>query len=71
VEANEGIAVIPSFGMVACRNRKVTMSELIDPVVNLNFDQITSRGSRMSDEAKEFSAFLKTYISSWAGVSRA
>lgn len=30
VEANEGIAVIPSFGMLACRNRKVTMSELID-----------------------------------------
>jgi DNA-binding transcriptional LysR family regulator len=71
VEANEGIAVIPSFGMLACRNRKVTMSELIDPVVNLNFYQITSRGSRMSDEAKEFSAFLKTYIAGWAGASRA
>ena len=64
-EANEGIAVIPSFGMLACRNRKVTMSELIDPVVNLNFYQITNRGSRMSDEAKEFSGFLKTYITSW------
>lgn len=25
VEANEGIAVIPSFGMLACRNRKVTI----------------------------------------------
>jgi DNA-binding transcriptional LysR family regulator len=71
VEANEGIAVIPSFGMLACRNRKVTMSELIDPVVTLNFYQITSRGSRMSDEAKEFSAFLKTYIAGWAGASRA
>ena len=47
------------------------MSELIDPVVNLDFYQITNRGSRMSDEAKEFSAFLKTYIASWAGTSRA
>jgi LysR family carnitine catabolism transcriptional activator len=47
VEANEGIAVIPSFGMLACRNRKVTMSELIDPFVNLNSYQITNRGSRM------------------------
>ena len=37
VEANEGIAVIPSFGMLSCRNRKVTMSVLIDPVVNLDF----------------------------------
>lgn len=70
VEANEGIAVIPSFGMLACRNRKVTMSELIDPVVNLDFYQITGRGTRMSDEVKEFSMLLKTYISSWAGTSR-
>jgi len=71
VEANEGIAVIPAFGMIACRNRKVTMSELVDPVVNLNFYEITSRGSRMSEEAKEFGAFLKTYIANWAGISRA
>jgi DNA-binding transcriptional LysR family regulator len=70
VEANEGVAVIPSFGMLACRNRKVTMSELIDPVVDLDFYQITSRGSRLSDEAKEFSVFLKTYIASWAGTSK-
>ncbi len=70
VEANEGIAVIPSFGMLACRNRKVTMSELIDPVVNLNFYQITNRGSRMSDEAKEFSGFLKMYITRWADTSK-
>ena len=68
---DEGIAVIPSLGMLACRNRKVTMTELTDPVVNLNFYQVTNRGSRMSDEAKEFSGFLKTYITSWAGISRA
>jgi LysR family carnitine catabolism transcriptional activator len=71
VEANEGIAIIPAFGMLACRNRNVTMSELIDPVVNLNFYQITNRGTRMSDEAKEFSGFLKMYIANWAGISRA
>lgn len=70
VEANEGIAVIPSFGMLACRNRKVTMSELIDPIVNLNFHQISNRGSRLSDEAQEFSEFLKMYLASWAGNSR-
>ena len=70
VEANEGIAVIPSFGMLACRNRKVTMSELIDPVMTLDFYQITSRGSRLSDEAKEFSAFVKTCLAGWAGTSR-
>jgi hypothetical protein len=31
VEAEEGIAIIPSFGVPACRNRKVTMSQLITP----------------------------------------
>lgn len=70
VEGNEGIAVIPSFGMLSCRNRKVTMSELIDPVVDLNFYQITNRGSRLSEEAKQFSEFLQMYIASWAGTSR-
>jgi hypothetical protein len=46
------------------------MRELIDTVVNLDFYQITNRRSRPSDEAKEFSTFLKTYIASWAGTSR-
>lgn len=71
VEANEGIAVIPSFGMLACRNRKVTMSALVDPVVDLDFYQISNRGSRLSEDAKEFSVFLKTYIANWAGASSA
>jgi LysR family carnitine catabolism transcriptional activator len=69
VEAHEGFAVIPSFGMRACRNRKVTMSMLIDPVVNLDFYQISNRGSRLSEGAQEFSGFLKTYIANWAGTS--
>lgn len=63
------IAATPSFGMRACRNRKVTMSALIDPVVNLDFYQITNRGSRLSEGAQEFSGFLKTYIANWAGTS--
>ena len=70
VEANEGIAIIPSFGMPACRNRKVTMSHLIDPAIHLDFYQISSRGSRLSENAKAFSAFLQTYIASWAGPSK-
>jgi LysR family carnitine catabolism transcriptional activator len=31
VEAEEGIAIIPSFGVPACRNRKVVMSQLVNP----------------------------------------
>jgi hypothetical protein len=45
VEAQEGIAIIPSFGLPACRNRRVVMSQLINPVVNLEFYQITNRGN--------------------------
>jgi LysR family carnitine catabolism transcriptional activator len=67
VEANEGIAVIPSFGLPACRNRKVLMSQLINPVVNLEFHQISNRGKKLPPGADEFTAFLKTYIARWAG----
>ena len=67
VEADEGIAIIPSFGLPACLNRKVTMSELVDPVVTLEFYEISHRGRKLSEEAREFSDFLKRYIASWAG----
>src|SRR6202008_3332869 len=43
VEADEGIAIIPSFGVPVCRNRKVAMSRLINPIVNLECSQITTR----------------------------
>lgn len=67
VEAGEGIAIIPSFGLPACRSRQVTMSELVDPVVTLEFHQISHRGRKLPEEAVEFSAFLKRYIATWAG----
>lgn len=67
VEAEEGIAIIPSFGLPACRNRKVTMSELVDPIVTLEFYEISHRGTKLPEEAREFSAFLKRYIARWAG----
>lgn len=69
VEAGEGIAVIPSFGLPACRSRSVTMSELIEPVIRFEFEEISHRGRRLSDEANQFSAFLKRYIATWAGES--
>src|SRR6266849_1086481 len=39
VEADEGVAIVPSFGLPACRNRKVVMSQLISPVVTLELSQ--------------------------------
>jgi len=69
VEADEGIAVIPSFGLFAGRNRRVVMSQLISPVVNLEFHQISSRGRELSPSADEFSIFLREHVSRWASHS--
>jgi LysR family carnitine catabolism transcriptional activator len=66
-EADEGIAVIPSFGMPACRNRKVVMSQLINPVVRFDFHLISSRARELPPGAAEFTSFLKSYIATWAG----
>jgi LysR family transcriptional regulator, carnitine catabolism transcriptional activator len=67
VEADEGIAIVPSFGLPACRNRRVAMNRLINPVVNLEFQQISNRGKKLPAAAEEFTAFLKSYIARWAG----
>jgi LysR family transcriptional regulator, carnitine catabolism transcriptional activator len=67
VEADAGIAIIPSFGLPAYGNRKVVMSRLINPVVNLEFHQISNRGKKLPASANEFSDFLKGYIARWAG----
>lgn len=67
VEAGEGIAVIPSFGLPVCRNRRVVMSRLINPVVTLDFHQIRNRGKKLPPVAEDFTAFLQSYIARWAG----
>jgi LysR family transcriptional regulator, carnitine catabolism transcriptional activator len=67
VEAEEGIAIIPSFGMPACRNRKVVTSQLINPVVRFDFHMISRRGRELPPGADEFTSFLKSYIATWAG----
>jgi DNA-binding transcriptional LysR family regulator len=61
VEAEEGIAIIPSFGMPACRNRKITTSQLINPVVRFEFHMISRRGRQLPPGAEEFTSFLKSY----------
>lgn len=67
VEAGEGIGIVPSFGMPACRNRKVVMSQLVNPVVRFDFHLISGRGKELPPGADEFAAFLKSYIATWAG----
>ncbi len=68
VEAEEGIAIIPSFGLPACRNRKVVMSQLINPVVRFEFHLISNRAKKLPPGADEFASFLKSYIARWAGT---
>jgi LysR family carnitine catabolism transcriptional activator len=67
VEAGEGIAIVPSFSLPACRNRGVIMSRLINPKVTLDFYQIRNRGRKLPPVAGEFAAFLQGYIARWAG----
>jgi DNA-binding transcriptional LysR family regulator len=67
VEAGQGIAVIPSFALPACRHRKVVMSRLINPTVTLDFYQIRSRGRTLPAAAEDFTSFLQNYIARWAG----
>lgn len=67
VEAGEGVAIIPSFGLPACRNRKVVMSKLINPVVNVDFCRISLRGKKLPPGADDFTSFLQSYIARWAG----
>jgi DNA-binding transcriptional LysR family regulator len=67
VEAEEGIAIIPSFGLPACRNRRVTVSQLINPVARFDFHLISNRGRELPPGADEFTAFLKSYVATWAG----
>ncbi len=63
----EGIAIIPSFGVPACRSRNVVTSQLINPVARFDFHMISRRGSEVPPGADEFSSFLKSYIATWAG----
>ncbi|MGB7848993.1 MAG: LysR family transcriptional regulator [Candidatus Acidiferrum sp.] len=67
VEAGEGSGIVPSWALAACRNRKVVMSRLINPVVNLDFYQISNRGKQLPPGTEEFTSFLQSYIARWAG----
>jgi LysR family transcriptional regulator, carnitine catabolism transcriptional activator len=69
VEAEEGVAIIPSYGHLACRDRSITMSRLVNPVVHLDSYQIRHAGRQLPPVAEEFTSFLQSYIARWAGRS--
>jgi hypothetical protein len=47
VDAGEGIAGIPSFGLIARRGRMVIASELVSPTMHLDFRQIPNPGTKL------------------------
>lgn len=68
-EAGEGVAIIPSYGQLACRDRSILMSRLVNPVVHVDSYQIRHGGRKLPPVADEFTSFLQSYIASWAGRS--
>jgi len=69
VEAGQGVAIIPSFGLPMARQRKVAVTQLVSPTVQLDFHQISNRAKPLPDDAVEFTGFVKSYASRWAGRS--
>ena len=68
VEADEeGMAIIPSFGIPACRNLRIIMSRLVNLVVEMNLYLISNRAKKLPPGAEEFTIFLKAFIDRWAG----
>ena len=66
VDAGEGIAVVPSYSLVASRGRRVVMSRLINPVAEVEFSLISYRGKKLPPVALGFTEFLKSYFTRWA-----
>jgi DNA-binding transcriptional LysR family regulator len=65
-KAEEGIAIIPSFGLPACRSRKIAVSQLVNPVARFDFHLISARGKELPPLADEFTSFLKSYVATGA-----
>jgi DNA-binding transcriptional LysR family regulator len=66
VEVGAGVAVIPTFAIPACRDHKIAMWPLQDPVVAVDLFQIVDRGRKLPQGTAEFNEFLKGYIAQWA-----
>lgn len=68
VEAGQGVAIIPSYGLSACRRRKLVMIRLVNPLVPLDFSQIRGGGRKLPAVADDFTSFFRTYMASWAEI---
>ena len=69
VEIGEGMAIIPSFGQIACRERKVVMSRLVNPVVHVDICQVRRAGKKLPAVAEDITSLLQAHVAGWAGRS--
>jgi LysR family transcriptional regulator, carnitine catabolism transcriptional activator len=68
-EAGDGVAIVPSYGQLACRDRSIVVSRMVNPVVYLDSYQIRYGGRKLPPIAEKFTTFLQSYIARWAGRS--
>jgi hypothetical protein len=66
---DEGIAVLPSYILHTCRNRKVVMSRLINPIAEMESSLISNRGKKLPLDAGSLIEFLKSFFDRSAGLS--
>jgi len=69
VEAEEGIAMILSLGMPACRNRKVVLSQLTNPVVCFDFQLVHRVHKYFIQNRERFRKSLNMKCSGWNPIS--
>jgi DNA-binding transcriptional LysR family regulator len=67
VAAGEGVAIIPSYWNIDCRDRRLRMSRLVKPSVHLDFCQIRRSGRQLPPIADAFTTFLARHIAERAG----
>lgn len=66
VDAGEGVAVVPSFVLPMCKDRKIRHSRLTNPEVDIEFYAVRNRARKLPAAADEFIDFLQRYMSLWA-----
>ncbi len=66
VAAGVASAVVPTFTIPACRDRRIAMHPLTDPAVPVDLYQIVNRGRKLPPGAEDFTGFVKSYIAEWA-----
>lgn len=67
VEAQRGVAIVPSFAVVACQHRRVILRRLVSPSVQLDFYQARSRARKLPAVVDEFIFFLKSHLAKQLG----